>query len=232
MPQLQAMEENKLITWVIEATSEDTRGEISDALGLPKIDFMDFDDLTRTGMTGQIIKGLNLIVNQTWATARVGSAAVDPTAMVDIRPILPGGLGNLNTLSVVDTGVGGLTFAFVGDVLTIDLGGDVKTATQIEAALNADAVAAYFFAYLPAGSGAGNIAVQSDVAFDGGQGDGVSLTVAGAAAAITAIDEAATPQTITFDTPDVSTFVAAASSVNIELRSGAKISNISVIASV
>jgi len=225
--QLSSLEASETILWSVESESGDTRSQQSDAAGLPQIALIDFSALTAAGLTDQKMLGSNLIANQTFASALVGSVDT-PNASFTVRTVLPGAEGNKYSVKVIDSGgVGGLAVAMDGDVLVIDFDGDTPDATTVGGAVTS-AVGGTFLV-TQEGTGADAVALQDETDLEGGAGDGITLTAAGLPCTITAIDESASPQEITFDTPNISAIASVGDTAKIVLRSGAKISDVSVV---
>jgi hypothetical protein len=223
--QLVSMESSEAITWSVESQDGETRSQESDAAGLPQIALIDFSALTASGLTGQKMLGSNLIANQEFAGAVIGSAAT-PNASMSVRPVLPGSGGNQYSVTVIDTGSSGLAVTMPADEIIINLGGSPYTAAQVKTAADAAVGATFLFTQL--GTGASNVVVQDSTDLEGGAGGGIQLTAAGVPCTITAIDEAATPQEIEFDIPSIAGVASAGDTARVVLRSGGKLSVVSV----
>jgi hypothetical protein len=224
--QLKALYEAEAITFTLTAiTGSDIWKQEADLAGLPEIYSVN-ESITIGGETGVALQGYKLLGGQVQAYADQGNYTGSSTAAIRIKAILPGQDGNAYTVTTIDSTGGGLSFALVGNDLTIDLGGATNTAAQVATALNSDAVGATFYA-VPYGAGGTTFAIHDEVQFANGAGTGLSVSCCGVACTVTAIDISATPlEKITVTTPDIGTKGTNNGYAKITLRVGEKKSDI------
>lgn len=154
--------------------------------------------------------------------AAAGGTASDTfTTAVALAP-LTGGTGGLAVSSTV---VDGRT------VITVDLGGTTaETCTSVAAAMNTVLAGVVKATVVGTGSTVFST-LQALKAFTGGEGTGLSITIAGVPCTITAINMAGTPlaEVITISTPNLSGTASATNVVKLRLRSDAKEDIVSVV---
>jgi len=136
----------------------------------PEIDGFDGGAILAAG-GDVVIVGRHLLQGQTFAHLVLG-------ASLDIIACRPGDAGNLIEVEVIDSGLGGLTLAFAGGVLTIDQGGSGSNENTVAMAVNNAASPAYQVLRANSGGG-GAVPVTAQAPLAGGAGDGWECIVGG-----------------------------------------------------
>ena len=191
-----------MCTFIVESADGPGYAAQADAPSNPMLDLVTGTITAAAGITGGILTGVNLMSGQIQASLEINGDA--GTGLITVTSLTPGFPGNLIDVEIVDSGSGGLavTSATVSGrtVITVDLGGSSsETVTTVAAEISS--VMAGVVAAVASGTGSDAIAVPQDkAALTGGIGSGMTLTVGGAAATVTAIDlTTPTAETITFD---------------------------------
>lgn len=129
----------------------------------PLLDALDPGTLLAAGQATLVIKGRNLVGGQTFDTLTSGAdnAAVTVTAL---KP----GVSGLSL--VIEQGAGALAAAIADDVLTVTLAVGASTATEVAAAINAEATCIGIVHAVAGGTGADNVVVAAEAALAGGAG--------------------------------------------------------------
>lgn len=231
--QLDALAAAGLGSFSIESAGGSSFAEQADAVDNPAIDLVDGAVLAAGGSTPDLV-GTNLLAGQVQASA---SVVGDTTAgSVLLECLNPGYDGNLYDVEVVDSGSGGLSSAVATvdgrEVVTVDLGG-AATATCTTVAASLATTLAGLAQATVVGTGATAITtVQAVTAFTGGEGTGLSITLAGAACTVSAIDLSGAPiEVISLAATPAVTGGAAADIARLRVRSNAKEDVASVVLS-
>lgn len=144
------------------------------ALEYPELDWLD-GAVTAAG-GDSVLKGRFLLQGQAFASVTVATS-------LELIAVKPGSAGNDFTVTVVDTGVGGLTITMVGNDLTIDQGGSASTEDTIATAINNATADTYQLIRANSGGGAAPTAA-AQASFTGGAGEGWECLVSGVEASI------------------------------------------------
>ena len=131
--------------------------------GFPVLDALDPGTLLAAGQATFVIKGRNLLQGQTFDTITSGLA----NAAVAVTALKPGVSGL--SLAIVQ-GVGALAAELDGDVLTVTLAAANSTATEVAAAINAEATCIGVVHAVAGGTGADDVVVAAETALAGGAG--------------------------------------------------------------
>lgn len=127
--------------------------------------------------TAKPLVGVGLLASKVKAELVINEGT---TAELTFTANRPGTDGNDITVTIVDTGSGGLAVAVVGTDIEIDKGGGSDDAAAIKAALDGDADILNLIATAHDGvAGAGEPAVAAEQSLAGGTGDGFSVKVNG-----------------------------------------------------
>lgn len=141
------------------------------ALDYPELDWIDITTGAPAAAGGDVmLKGRNLLQGQTFASLTIGT--------LDFIACIPGVAGNDYTVTIVDTGGGGLTVTLTGTDLVIDQGGSASTEDQIATAMNNALADTYQVIRGDSGGGAAPTATAIQN-LSGGAGGGWSCTAAG-----------------------------------------------------
>ena len=216
--QLTSLSALDLISFVIEPVGV-TDGvaefaEQNENLDAPAIDGVDNGGaaITVAGDTFDIY-GANLLGGQVQASASIAADTVAGSVLLE--SLNPGYAGNLYDFEVVDSGSGGLaaTHSTVSGriVMSVDLGGSTtETCTTVAGAINTDMAGLVFATVV--GTGSTVISTEQAVTpLTGGIGTGMSVSLAGIACVVDAIDTSGAPQyKLTVTSPAVGGFGLAA----------------------
>jgi len=223
-----------LCSFTIEPSDAPMFVQQSDAPDVPIIDYIDKNAPVQAGDT-LVATGPNLAGGAMAYAEIVGDGAVGKCELY----AMPGSDGNLYDIEVVDTGGGGLSVAIntVGsrEVITIDLGGSAaETVTTLAALINNSGSATYGLVFARAtGTGTDPVTTARDlVAFSGGTGVGLSVTLAGVACVVTDIDDSTpTAVVLTIATGDYSTLgLASGAPITLQIRANGKLTFATLVA--
>lgn len=117
--------------------------------------------------------GTGLLNSKVQATLSVGTG----TAELAFTANRPGTDGNNITVTIVDSGSGGLAVSVVGTDIEIDKGGGSDDADAVKTALDGDADILNLVSVVS--GGAGEPAVAAQASLSGGTGDGFSVKING-----------------------------------------------------
>lgn len=130
----------------------------------PALDALDPGTLLAAGQASFKLVGRDLLQGQTFDTLTTG---VD-NAAVAVTMLKPGASGV--SLAVVQ-GAGALAAELADDLLTVTLAVGASTATEVTAAINAEASCIGVIHAVAGGTGADNVVVAAETALAGGVGD-------------------------------------------------------------
>lgn len=146
-----------------------SNGVISNTLGTeitamtPYLDALDPGTLLAAGQASFVIKGRNLVGGQTFDTLTSGA----DNAAIAVTMLKPGVSGV--SLEIVQ-GAGALSAALATNVLTVTLAVGGSTATEVAAAINAEATCIGIIHAVAGGTGADNVVVADETPLAGGAG--------------------------------------------------------------
>lgn len=227
--QLDALTALGFVTFTVEGSPVSAFARQADSLNNPAIDYADDSAMAPAGQA-LTLTGTNLLAGQTRASAAIAGDTV--AGHVDLFLTNPGAQGNFYDVKVVDTGgSGGLTVAIATvlgrEVITIDLGGSAaETVTKIVTKINTAGQPTYGIVQAVAvGTGSTPITtVRALTAFTGGVGSGMSVTLAGIACTVVAVNIAGDPiHVLTLATPSLAGLsLSTGAPLVLELRSNGK----------
>jgi hypothetical protein len=213
--QLNELTDLGFCTFTIDASDAPGFVRQPDAVNNPSLEVVP-GGIAFDGSADVDIVGTDLTAGSWQATASLTGDAGAGLVLLNVTE--PGFAGNSYDAVVVDSESGGLdaSIAVVDgrNVLTVDLGGATVDCDAVAAAV--DAVAGVNATVT--GTGSTNVSVQDLVAFTGGSGTGMSITLGGAACTINSVSESAGVYTINIDTPDLTGTAVATDTVKLRLR--------------
>lgn len=224
-----------LVTFTVEGSPVSAFARQADSVNNPTIDYVSASKIDPAGQA-LTVTGANLLAGQVRAAAEI--AGDTSAGHIHLFLTNPGAQGNFYDVEVVDTGGGGLTVAIATvlgrEVLTIDLGGSAtETVTKIVTKINTAGQPTYgIIQAVAVGTGSTPITtVRALTAFTGGVGSGMSVTLAGIACTVVAINIAADPvHVLTLATPSLAGLsLSDYAALALELRSDGKYTNATLV---
>lgn len=203
--QLSSLESLGYITYTVSVSSVlDARTQVGEVAGQPLLDYTSVAIVSAgSGTTDVVANGVNLLAGAAFAEVTLGDVAV-PNDTMRIRALIPGTDANEYSIEIIDVDAANLAVSVVGNVITVNFGGDSGATIDVDAviaAINAEATAKLMVLAERGtdGDGSGITVVTAETLLTGGLGSGIALTMGGDDCIITAIDE--TTGATTFNSP-------------------------------
>ena len=224
--QLESLEASGLATYTVTSGTVDERFSESDLVGLPMISSLNLATTplqVDSAITSAQILGTGFVGNQVKASVVMGTASA-ANGHITFTAVRPGADGNDISITFVGGGGGGsgAVVSVVGNDITVTLETGVATFANIETAINAHADAKYLVLAAKGGTGVTVAVAEAQTYLEGGEGDGVTLTIAGNPADIVSISNTV----IVYDI-DL-TGESEGDMALVELRSGSKLATVQV----
>jgi hypothetical protein len=206
--QLSALADLNECSYTIEGIPDVRSANQADASNNPVIDTVTPGTATSTGVTGEVITGVNLLAGQTRATLAIKGIA--GTGTLTLTALTPGHIGNTYDVRVINSGTAGLatSYGMVGGrlLVTVNLGATVPTSTCAQIATSVKNAMVGLIDAVASGTTSDVISyVMAATPLTGGQGTGLSITVGGESAVISAINTTnPAAETITYNVGSVS----------------------------